>query len=233
MITLCGFGEAFGLPDASPFVLKVDAYMRMANVPFESKNGVDNLKAAPKKQLPFILDGDRVVPDSQQIIEYLKSNKKADLDDWLSPDQKAISYLVTKSIDENFYWCLVHSRWVKDDTWPHIRDNFFSDMPFPVKQLVPPMLRKGVIKSMREHGMGRHSDAEILGIAKQNFQALSDLLGDKPFMLGEQPCTLDATAYGILALATLNNDTNRAGREYPNLVAYCERIRDRYFSEAS
>ncbi len=232
MITLCGFGPAFGLPDASPFVLKVDAYMRMAGVPFEYKNGIDNLKIAPKKKLPIILDGERIVPDSQQIIEYLKTEKNADLDSWLSAEQKAVSYLVTKSIDENFYWCLVNSRWVNMDTWPTTRETLFSDMPFPLKQILPGVIRKGVIKDIKAHGMGRHSNTELLHIGVQNLQSLSDLLADKPFFMGDQPCSLDAAAYGILAeliLATVDNDLNDAARQYPNLVAFCDRIKAQYF----
>jgi len=236
MIILCGFGPAFGLPDASPFVLKVDTYMRMAGIPFEYKNGIDNLKIAPKKKLPVILDGDRIVPDSQEIIEYLKTEKNADLDSWLSPEQKAISYLATKSIDENFYWCLVNSRWVNMDTWPTTRETLFSSMPFPIKQILPVILRKGVIKDLKAHGIGRHSNAELLHIGQQNLQSLSDLLGDKPFFMGDKPCTLDATAYGILAeliLATVDNDLNAAARKYPNLVAFCDRIKAQYFPDQS
>lgn len=235
MITLCGFGPAFGLPDASPFVIKVDTYMRMAGVPFEYKTGMDNLKIAPKKKLPLIIDGDKVIPDSQEIIAYLKTEKSADLDDWLTPEQKAISYLVTKSIDENLYWCGVNSRWANDDTWPLVKEKLFADMPFPIKQIIPGVIRKSVIKDMKAHGIGRHSSAEILNIAKQSYQSLADLLGDKPFFMGDQPCSLDATAYGSLAatiLADIDNDLNNAARQHPNLVAFCNKIKTEFFSPA-
>ena len=232
MITLCGFGPALGLPDPSPFVVKVDAYLRMAGVPFEYKSGMDNLKNAPKKKLPVIVDGETVIPDSQEIIAYLKSAKNADLDDWLNAEQNAISYLVTKSIDENFYWCVVYSRWVDEDTWPIVKAKFFGDMPFPVKQIIPGVLRRGIIKDMKAHGIGRHSGTEILQIAKQTLQSLSDLLGDKPFFLGDQPCSLDAAAYGSLSgliLATIDDDFNAAARQHSNLVAFCNNIKTEYF----
>ena len=44
MITLYGFRSAFGLPDLSPFVTKVETYFHMAGVPFEKKTG-DQRKA--------------------------------------------------------------------------------------------------------------------------------------------------------------------------------------------
>ena len=40
MITLYGFKEGFGLIDASPFVLKVDAFLRMAQLPYQLTSSV-------------------------------------------------------------------------------------------------------------------------------------------------------------------------------------------------
>ena len=75
MIKLHGFGPKLGLPDASPFVLKVDAYLRLADIPFESVSGIDNVRKAPKSKLPFITDGDQVISDSAFIVQHLQ--KKA------------------------------------------------------------------------------------------------------------------------------------------------------------
>jgi len=32
------------------------------------------------------------------------------MDSWLSPEPHAVAYLIGKSLEENLYWCLVHSR---------------------------------------------------------------------------------------------------------------------------
>jgi|GEM_PF-1908787 len=40
MITLYGFGEYGDLPDASAFVLKVDAYLRMTGREYQAKSGM-------------------------------------------------------------------------------------------------------------------------------------------------------------------------------------------------
>jgi hypothetical protein len=57
MIKLYSFGPSFGVADPSPYVLKVDVYMRMANIEFTSVPDVKNLQKAPKGKLPFITDG--------------------------------------------------------------------------------------------------------------------------------------------------------------------------------
>lgn len=46
--------------------------------------------------------------------------------------------------------------------------------------------------------MGRHSEEEIVQITCADLQALSDFLGDKPFFMGDNPTTLDATAYAYI-----------------------------------
>ncbi|MEA1888330.1 MAG: glutathione S-transferase family protein, partial [Pseudomonadota bacterium] len=61
MIKLYGFGNNFGVADASPFVLKVDAYMRMAGIQFENIPGLVNLRKAPKGKLPFIDDNGKII----------------------------------------------------------------------------------------------------------------------------------------------------------------------------
>ena len=125
MITLFSFGPQFGLIDPSPFVLKVDAYLRMTNIPFTSSPSFGNLQRSPKGKLPYIEDNGQLIADSFFILQYLKNQYNISLDEHLSTEQKALAHLVTKSIDENLYWCIVHSRWVRDDTWPTVKQAFF------------------------------------------------------------------------------------------------------------
>src|SRR5262245_63377238 len=69
VIKLHKFGPAFGLPDASPFVVKVETYLRMSGQKYEVVTG--DVRKAPRGQLPFVeIDGTRI-PDSTAIIEFL------------------------------------------------------------------------------------------------------------------------------------------------------------------
>jgi len=233
MIKLYSFGENFGVTDPSPFVLKVNTYMRMCKIEFESIAHPKNLNLAPKGKLPFIeVDGEKI-PDSQQIIAHLKKRPEQDLDSHLNDEQKAIAYLVTKSLDENLYFVLVHSRWLRDDTWPTIKNAFFGKLPFPLKQLVPGIVRKQIRKGLKGQGIGRHSNQEMQQILRCSLQALSDLLGAKKYFFGDKPSSLDATVYAFLAafiLVNLDNPFNTIAKGYPNLVDYCQRVNAEYFS---
>jgi len=233
VIKLFSFGRKFGVEDPSPFVLKVDVYMRMAGIQFENIAKQNNLNKAPKSKLPFIEDNSVIIADSQAIIDHLKQTPAQNLDEKLSDEQKAICYLVTKSLDENLYFALVYSRWYREDTWPIINKTFFGALPFFLKWFVPGMVRKQVLRNLHGQGISRHSDKEIQQILRQSLQALSDLLSSKTYFFGEQPSSLDAACFGLLAefiLVDLNNPFNQVAREYQTLVDYCNRINDRYYS---
>ncbi len=234
MIKLYGFGPAFGISEASPFVLKVDLFLRMSNIEFKVIARTANLQKAPKGKLPFIKDDDTVIADSQFIIRYLEKKYNVDLDKNLSAEQKSISRLLGKSLDESLYWCLVYSRWAKDDTWAEVKAAFFDAMPFPLRIIVPIIARKSTIKALNNQGFGRHSNEELLEIANESFQALSIFLDDKPYFFGEYPSSFDVTVFTLLTQfidVTLDNDFNRAARQYPNLVDYCSRMISEYYPQ--
>lgn len=232
MLRLYNFGPFFNLPDASPFCVKVDAYLRAAGIPYEVVSGFENLRKAPKGKLPFIDDDGKVIADSAFILSYLKEKYGDPLDTGLTAEQKAAAHAFTKMLDENLYWCMVHSRWIDDSVWPTIRALFFSAMPAPMRAILPPIIRRGVAKSLREQGIGRHNPAEILEIARRDLSALSDLLGDKPYFFGQQVTTLDTVAYAFLAEAIvppLKCGLNDLARSFPNLVAFVERFQTHYY----
>jgi len=72
MIRLHQFAPAFGLPNASPFCMKLETYLRMAGLPYETVNDGNVLKA-PKGKLPWIDDDGTRVADSSFIIEHLSA----------------------------------------------------------------------------------------------------------------------------------------------------------------
>jgi glutathione S-transferase len=87
-------------------------------------------------------------------------------------------------------------------------------------------------KQLHGHGMGRHREADIYAIGQRDITALADFLGDKPYFLGETPCSLDATAYAFLAnllWVPVESPLKQHARQYPQLEAYCQRMRSRYY----
>jgi glutathione S-transferase len=231
MIKVYQFAPAFGLPNASPFCMKLETYLRMAGLPFELVND-GNVMKAPKGKLPYIDDGGTRLGDTHFIIEYLKARYGDPLDAGMSPRDRALATAFERLLEEDLYWAVVHTRWVMDEGWQKTRRAFFGALPVPLRWLLPPLARRGLRAELRGHGMGRHSEDEIFAIGRRDIDALADFLADKPFMLGEQPRSLDASAHAFLAnllWAPVDSPIQRHARARPTLEAYCQRMRARYY----
>ena len=231
MIKLVQFPPAFGLPNASPFCMKLETYLRMTGLPYELVNSGDVLKA-PKRKLPYIEDDGTVVTDTTFIIEHLKQRHGDPLDAALSPQQRACGTAFQRLFEEDLYWALVHTRWATDAGWALTRPAFFGTMPAPLSWFVPAMARRGLLAELRGHGMGRHSAAEIGTIGCRDLTAVADFLDDKPFMLGDKPSSIDATAYAFLSnvlWTPVDGPNVRHARDRPTLERYCLRMKARYF----
>ncbi|MDD5034379.1 MAG: glutathione S-transferase family protein [Methylococcaceae bacterium] len=235
MIKLHQFSSHFGLPNASPFCMKMENYLRMSGLDFEVVDDFDPRKA-PKGKMPYIEDGDIKVADSGLIIEYLKTTYGDSLDAHLSAEEKAVSLAFTRLLDEHLYWALVHVRWIDAEGWKITRDRYFQAVPTPLRGIIAYLSLRGARKQIWGHGMGRHSPEEIEALAKADISALSDYLGDKPFFMGENPTTLDAVAYAHLAnilWVPYEGAIKRHTSALPNLEAYCLRMKARYYPNSA
>ncbi|MGR8981031.1 MAG: glutathione S-transferase family protein [Gammaproteobacteria bacterium] len=233
MINLYKFGPIGDICDPSPFCVKVEAYLRMANLPYETVCGAHYLRKAPKHKLPFIEDGGKIIADSSFILNYLKDAYGDDPDSGLSQEDKAIAHALTRMIEENLYWVLVHARWKLDNNWAVLKNTFFTGIPFPVNQIVAVLARREVESALYKQGMGRHSDHEIVEIGARDLEALSFFLGGKRFYFGDKPTSLDAVAYGMLAqmirLPVFSAPVFEKAKSYKNLTDFTERFHKTYF----
>ncbi len=232
MIKLYTFGPAFGLIDPSPFVAKVHLFMTLNKIAFETESDARLLAKAPKKKFPVINDDGKIIADSSFILKHLSEKYKIDMDASLNDTQRATAYHIGKSLEENLYWCLVHSRWMNDDTWPIIKQQFFNDLPFPLNKIVPAVVRNGTRKRINGHGMGAHTDDEINAIANESFASVSTLLGNKAYLFGDTISTLDLIIFaqiGAFTLSIIDNKAARIAKEYDNLVGLTQRIQHAYY----
>lgn len=234
MITLYQFPASSGLPNPSPFCFKVENYLRMTGEPFEIKHA--NPQKAPKGKLPFISDGGTVVADSALIVEHLKKTRGDKLDKDLSAADRALAHVIRRYLEEGTYFCLVYGRWVDDEGFAFAKKDLFGTLPTIARAIVPGIARGMVKKMARAQGVSRHAPADIYAMLAADMTALSELLGEKTFFLGESPTSIDATAYAFLAImlwAPLPAAFGESIKKHSNLVAYCERMKSRYYGAAA
>lgn len=230
-MTLHIFKAAWGGMQPSNLCLKVDVWLQLAGLEFERV--ASNLASrAPRRRVPFVrLDDGSWIDDSEVIIATLSARHGIDVDVGLSDAERGLSRAVQQMIDEHMFFMLIDSRWNDDAVWPHVRDNFLGPWPWPLRLLVGMIFRRGVRSRIRLQGYGRYTVAERQQKAEANLLALDQILGDKPFMLGDVPRSIDAAAYGMLAsIHFANLETSLAAilRRFPRLVAHTQRMEARF-----
>ena len=83
-------------------------------------------------------------------------------------------------------------------------------------------------------GLGRHAPDDDIDLAARSLLALSVQLGGRPYLFGDKPCGVDATAFGALAgiLTPFFESKLRERTElFQNLTAYVDRMMLQYYPD--
>jgi glutathione S-transferase len=244
MIKLYQFPSAWGLAGSlSPPCMKFETWLRITGIPYEVAP-FPSPTPSPKGKWPYIDDNGTLIGDSTLIVEHLRRTRGRDPDEGLTPVERAISLAFRRMLKENLFWVIIQIRH-RDEA------NFQIYRPILLSLLAPGVppdqvgedvhaavdaIRANTLSQMYGHGMARHTAEEVHQIGIADLFALSDFLGDKPFFFGDRPTGLDATAYAYLAHIIdlpLDSPSTQVARGRQNLVAYCRRMRARFFPEAA
>src|SRR5580704_1683444 len=182
MIKLYKFDPAFGLPDASPFVMKVETYLRITGQKYEVASG--DVRKAPRKQLPFVdIDG-KIQADSTVIVDMLEGARAEKLDTSLDAKQRAVAMAFKSMLEEHLYFGILYMRWVTDDGWtvfePSLKEmlgNF--GVPGLMRGMIAKSARKQVTNRVTIQGMGRQPRTELVGNCTRMVDTLCEQLGDQ------------------------------------------------------
>ena len=231
MIKLHQFAPVWDVPNLSPFCVKVEMYLKMAGLPYEIVHALP--PQAPKGQLPFIEDNGKRIADSRFIVEYLKENYGDSVDAHLLPEERAVSNAMQRLTENHLYWAFLFARFGKRDAnWRENKRAIFGRLPPVVRDVVATYVRRQILKEMRGHGMGRHTEEEIYSLGLQDLDALSDYLSARPWFVGGRATTVDASVFGLLAnilWAPIESPLKEHLIALENLTAFCERAREQYY----
>lgn len=196
MITLFSYPQLFGVADNNGYGLKVFAFLKLAGVPFTHEHIFD-ASAAPRGQLPYIVDDGEAIGDSGTIIAHLIHKYRLDIDAGLTTQQRDTSFLITRLLDD-LYWVMSYSRWKDERFWPLFRDALLSQHP----SLTEEGLRKAQeFNFQRYHfqGIGRFAPPEAYARGLADLQLLANLLPQSGYLHGIRPTSVDAGIYGFIA----------------------------------
>src|SRR5437588_12470719 len=99
MITLYSYPELFGVADNNGYGLKVFAFFKLTGVSFTHEHILD-ASAAPRGQLPYIVDDGRTIGDSDTIIAHVTRKFRLKIDDGLTAAQRDTGHLITRILDD-------------------------------------------------------------------------------------------------------------------------------------
>ncbi|MEZ4452666.1 MAG: glutathione S-transferase family protein [Nannocystaceae bacterium] len=232
-IVLWQMTPIWGIPNPSPFCVKVETWLRMAELPYVAKS----LRGPPKSRsgkLPYIeRPNGEVMSDSTLIVETLGRERGVDLDAGLDADQRAQALLIQRLLEEELYWLMVHERWVDPANAPRVMADYFAGMPWIFRTMLVPVIRRQVVAAARGQGVARLPEGLRERKARADVDALAHVLGDHPFVF-DRPSTVDATAYGFLAVALgspLASPITDMIRGHQNLVDYHARMQATYWKD--
>jgi glutathione S-transferase len=232
MITLYAFGPAFGLPDPSPFVTKTAIHLQMAGLTY--RTDLTGFPVAPKGKLPYINDDGQIVADSTFIRTHIERKYGVDLDEGLNARQRAEAWAIERMCEDHLTWIAAWFRWAVEENFRKGPLQLFDKAPEMCRARLIEEARIKVMQAQWGHGIGRHSLVEITELGSRSLASLAALLGDQPYMMGDRPTGVDGMAAGVLAeVLTPHFDTplRRGAESFTNLVAYTDRMLQRYFQQ--
>lgn len=224
--------RSWGTPNLSPFCAKLETYLRIAEVPYEP--GPFGIRNAPKGKIPFVRIDGAFMGDSQLIIEELERRRVAEgkraLDDGLAGRERAQAHMLRRALEEALYFVGLYARWRTDEGYAAIREEFKKFVP----AIALPFVRRRQHQKLHAQGTGRHTYEEAMAMGAADITAVADWLGDRPFVMGDEPRTVDCTVFAFLESTLafpVETPIKARAREHANLTAYRKRVRDRWWPE--
>jgi glutathione S-transferase len=226
MLTLYSYPELFGVADNNGYGLKVFAFLKLAGVPFRHEHIFD-ASAAPRGQLPYIVDAGETIGDSDAIIAHVSAKHRLTIDAGLTGAQRDTDHLVTRMLDD-LYWVMSYSRWKDERYWPLFRAALLSEHP-SLTEAGLSKAREFNFQRYHFQGIGRYApdDAYARGLA--DLEVLAHLIPAAGFVHGGKPTSIDAGIYGFIAniyFYQIETPLRQFVVSHDNIVRHCRTIHD-------
>jgi len=226
MLTLYSYPALFGVTDNNGYGLKVFAFLRLAGVPFRHEHIFD-ASNAPRGQLPYIVDGDDIVGDSETILGFVTQRYRVTIDAALNPMQRTTNLLIARMLDD-LYWVMSYSRWQDERFWPAFRAALLREHP----SLTDEGLSKAkAFNHQRYHyqGIGRFDPDAAMARGVADLGALATLIPSQGYVHGEKPTSIDAAIYGFIAniyFYDIDTPLKQFVATHENIVRHCRAIHE-------
>ncbi|XP_065324748.1 failed axon connections homolog isoform X1 [Gordionus sp. m RMFG-2023] len=221
------------IPSPSPYVLKLETYLRMANIPYKIDS---NFIKSTEGKVPWIQYNGLEIADSQGCIDYFNKKLEFDFNKQLSEREKSVALAFRILAENHLVWCLVMFRFIYCPIHHFLSQLHLTCCQRLAYYLLWPYYKCQVSKKITQNGIGYKTLPQVYAIASADLNALSTFLGNKSYFMGEQPSEVDASIFGIISqfLWTLPSDNllkDKFQTDWTNLASYCVRMKKRFWPD--
>src|SRR5215469_17674297 len=218
MIVLYSYPELFGVADNNGYGLKVFAFMRLAGLPFTHEHIFD-ASAAPRGQLPYLVDDGVAIGDSETIIAHLTRKYRLIIDAGLNQQQRDTSLLITRMLDD-LYCVMSYSRWKDERYWPAFRDALRREHP----SVSEAGLRKAQEFNFQRYyfaGIGRYAPNEAYARGLADLEVLADVIPADGYVHGPKPTASMPASMASTPTSTFTTSTRRSSNSSRRGRTWC------------
>jgi len=213
--------------------MKLLVWLKLTGIPHKI---VETINQGPTSQWPWVYINGEVIADSSNIIDRLSVQFKADLDAHLTQHERSVALAFQRLTEDHLNNVMVYYRWLVPAGWNQWKANF-NTIPWPIRLVVAPMIRKQVRKKLTATGIARFPYEVALERAKKDVDALADQLGKNPYFGGSSPATLDCSVYGLFYQILSQPVADSPLADYvrskqPILEKYVERMNAKLYPKA-
>ncbi|MFL6799219.1 MAG: glutathione S-transferase C-terminal domain-containing protein [Xanthobacteraceae bacterium] len=224
MLTLYSYPELFGVADNNAYGLKIFAFLKLAGIPFRHEHIFD-ASAAPRGQLPYVVDDGVSIGDSDTIIAHLRRNHRLTMDEHLGEDERDKDHLVSRMLDD-LYWVMSYSRWQDERYWPLFRDALMREH----RSLTAEGLHKAQEFNFKRYyfqGIGRYSPEGAYARGLADLGVLARMVPINGYVHGASASSIDAAIYGFIAniyFYDIDTPLRQFVLAHENLVRHCKAL---------
>ena len=226
MITLYSYPTLFGVADNNGYGLKVFAFMRLVGLRFVHEHIFD-ASAAPRGQLPYIVDDGETIGDSESIIAHLTGKFGLKIDAALGARERALNVLIVRLLDD-LYWVMSYSRWKDERYWPAFRAALLREHPSLSEDALT-KAREFNFQRYHFQGIGRYTPEAAYARGLADLAVLAELIPSDGYVHGTKPTSVDTGIYGFIAnifFYDIETPLKQFVCSHENLVRQCTSIHD-------
>merc|ERR1711881_553421 len=242
MVYVYQFGRTSIVPSISPACLKLETWLKLNGIKFETVNHNSKLRSK-RGLLPFVeLNGEEIC-DSELIIKSLSKTYGKEMDSSLNPEQKNIQHAMLTMVDNHLQGAFMS--WAARNS-----DNLLRGYKLNLQEMMGNKIPNGILNFIFKYnycrkmlskakasGFKGYTAEEIEGEGKKDLQVLSEMLGEQQFFFGDEPHTLDLVAFCVVAqIINVESEVACPLRDYvneegKNLVGHYNRMKDQAWGD--